>query len=281
MANAPLKIYVENKSDVRRVYYCISRILSIPLNEAKASYPTKSDEFKNFQDICTFMAQKQPHGRKYPRWLTQLLIEVPYENLLIHDLDQWKISKAANYNANIPDNALPDPIDSQQEMRKQLAINLYNFLPTKEKEDFGNLLSYERLNFAGESHTDETQVKDSSYSLLHFLGYDKLYPIAKAHILEDRWYQHDVRCAELLYALEYWFSMTCAHYEEFHRKFGISKAKAEIARQAFSILYNYIQLIVKETPDSNDSLFAKLLLSMAINRAILEIDYLHYLDNIA
>ena len=279
MVNASSIEYIENEARVSRVYDCISRILSIPLDKAKENYPSKSDEFKHFQEVCSFMAQKQSDGRKYPRWLTQLLIEVPYENLLIHDLDQWKISKAANFNAGIPDDALPELIDTQQTMRKILANKLYNCLPEREKKDFGNLLGYGRLNLAGESHTDEKQVKDSSYSLLHFLGYDKLYPIAKAHILEDRWYQHDVRCAELLYALEYWFSTTCVHYEEFHGKFGISKA--EIAKQAFSILYEYIQFIVKKTPDSNDSLFAKLLFNIALNRAILEIDYQHYLDNIA
>lgn len=246
----------ENLSRVNRVYKCISRILSIQLDKAKASYPTKSDDFKRFQEICSFMAQKQPDGRTYPRWLTQLLIEVPYENLLIESLDQWKISKAANFNAGIPAKELPDLIDAQQKMRLILAEKLYNCLPEREKKDFGDLLSYGKLDLTNKIHIDTEK-------------------------LGDPWTLHDIRCAELIYALEYSFDNIYHKIEEIILRTDIVYTKADLAKKVFESLYINLQSVAEETLKSNDSLFAKLLLNMATNRAILEIDYQQHFANIA
>ncbi|MCM1129620.1 MAG: hypothetical protein NC211_07095 [Alistipes senegalensis] len=264
------ELYFEDLSRVDRVYYCISRILSIPEEEARAHYPTKIDDFKRFQEICSFMAEKhegppkkrsnstkdQPDERTYPRWLTQLLIEVPYEDLSVNSLDKWKITKAANSNANIPYKDLHKLINFQQKMRKKLADKLYECLPEKEKEDFGHLLRHEVLDLTDKTHIDNNK-------------------------LTGGWYQKDIRCAELIYTLESLFNQSYLKIEERLHNKGIHEAKANIAHKAFLLLYQSLQYLVRETRDSHDSLFAKLLFNMAINRAILEIDYQQYLANIA
>lgn len=264
MVNKSSETREGNLSRVNRVYYCISRILSIPLNKAKARYPTKSDDFKRFQEICSFMVQKQEpeekkqesEERRYPRWLTQLLIEVPYEDLVIKSPDQWKISKAANFNACIPVKEMPDLIDLQQKRRQILAEELYNCLPEREKEDFGDLLIHKDLDLKNKTHIDTEK-------------------------LRDMYLKHDIRCAELIYSLEYLFDQVYLTAEERILRTNIIYDKASLTGEVYQKFIYYITSKVAETPDSNDSLFAKLLLNMAINRAILEIDCQQHFANIA